>query len=269
MNGKRDQYDDAWLERLDAIVIEEEISSPATDDDELLQIAAQLFTDLAPLREMDSTAQAHLQRLETRLYAQKLPSFAFPKRWVFQPRVLIAIASLLLLLGLGVLSIASPQALAATWNSIVQVEQNLWYKPTDRMINVHSASTPFIPPPPVKMLSPTKVKLLLPVPPPPNTQLVRASLTISQLTPVRYTAHYRIAGQDVYLSEQLTSSSSSSISASMQTVQIGSIQGEFYDEGNGNTLLTWHEDGVFCQLTGKLPITQLVEFARQFRLTEQ
>lgn len=78
-----------------------------------------------------------------------------------------------------------------------------------------------------------------------------------------FVADYHIAGQDVLLYEQ--PSDEIPLSSIAQKVQIGSIEGQLFQDSAGNNALQWYQHDMMCQLTSKLVTQRLLVLASTFQ----
>jgi hypothetical protein len=80
---------------------------------------------------------------------------------------------------------------------------------------------------------------------------------------VTFVADYHVRGQDVLLYEQ--PSAAAFPAANAQTVQIGAIEGQLFQDDTGTSALQWYQHGMICQITSKLPVEHLVTLASTFQ----
>ena len=252
MKRDHDEYSDEWLDRLDAIASGGKAA--ATDDDELLSIAARLYTELAPLREMGKPATTRSQQTPWHhaVYARakRKPTYHFSRSSVL-------IATLLLLV--ITLSIVNRGGLATLWGNAT----NLWHTSTslDQLQGLSVASLPR----PHAGIEPLP---LLPATLPEDTQASTYGVITDTGNPnllITFVADYHIAGQDVLLYEQPSDIPFSS--STTQTVHIGNgnIEGHIFQDDTGTSALQWYEHGMACQLTSTLAIPRLVALASKFQ----
>ncbi len=78
-----------------------------------------------------------------------------------------------------------------------------------------------------------------------------------------FVADYRIKGQDLQLFEQ--PSDVTFLSTTAQSVQIGTREGQLFQDDAGNHALQWYQNNMLCQLTSKLPTALLIEIAGVFQ----
>jgi Sigma-70 region 2/Domain of unknown function (DUF4367) len=110
------------------------------------------------------------------------------------------------------------------------------------------------------------VRPLLPVEVPAGTQSVEFGIITDSTDPRAFTAFvadYRIAGQDVSVYERPADLVFPSSAA--QSVYIGSMKGQLFQDDAGNSILQWYQDGMTCQLASTLPANELIAIARQFQ----
>ena len=247
MEPERDQPTQAWLDELDAIVSGH--TSPTAHDDELLQIAERLASGLKPLQGMNVEAEQRRQRLLRRLRAR--PAKAARRRVYRSRSALLAAALLVVILiggvfGAGRLWGAAGQVLNAA-TSLNQLQG----------ISVASLSRPHAGLHPLPLL-PTAL--------PDGTQSAAYGVITDDhdrnLLKV-FVADYRVAGQDVSLYEQ--PSSFFFIAPSAQTVAIGGLEGQVFEDNTGTHAVQWYQDEMICQLTSTLSVEQLVALARLFQ----
>jgi hypothetical protein len=246
-----DRPGDDWLDNLD-VIIAGKASLPEEDKD-LLHVAVRLASALAPLR-------AIAQR-DTSDYPRKHPYMQAEHRRVRWPKgialkrmwLLAALLALLVCLT-GIVSISGK---ATLWNRAMQA----WHTSTslDQINGVSIASLA----PPHAGLKPLP---LLPVVLPPNTQATAYGVLTDASNPnimTTFVADYRINRRDVQLYEQ--PSDAQFLSPSGQMVQIGALQGQLFQDEAGNHALQWYQHDMMCQLTSKLPVSQLVDLASVFQ----
>ncbi len=251
MKHDHDRYTDAWLNRLDAIVAGE--NDPSASDDDLLQLATRLVTALAPLQEMRRAAERRGQRLPSHLrvkYAR-----VTHKRVHRLSRLSLLVA--ILLIFVLVVGIVSTGGLAAIWGRAAQV----WHASTSldqiKGLSVASLSRPH---------AGLKPLPLLPAFLPGDTQAAAYGVITDQANPNvlnTFVADYSIAGQDLLLYEQPSYGPFTSSIA--KTVQIGTIEGQLFQDDAGNNALQWYQHGMACQITSKLAVERLVALASIFQ----
>ncbi len=247
MTPEHDQPTQAWLDELDAIVAGHE--SQAAQDDELLQLARRLTSGLKPLQRLDEGAEQRRQRLLRRLRAQPAQT---ARRRVYRSRsALLAAALLVVVLISGVFGAGRLWSTAGqVWNAATSLNQL-------QGISVASLARPHAGLHPLPLL-PTAL--------PAETQSAAYGVITDDhdrnLLKV-FVADYRVAGQDVSLYEQ--PSSFFFIAPSAQTVPIGALEGQVFEDNAGTHALQWYQDEMICQLTSRLPVEQLVALARLFQ----
>ena len=240
--------DDTWQEKLDKIIAGEQVQ--ATSDDELIEVAQRLHQALAPLQEMDKAALQHRQQLLARLHTKYTyhPPVHHSSRFL-----LLSVTILALLLTIGSMNIG----LGRVWEGATQ----LWRVSTSlkqiQNVSVASLSRPHAGLRPLPLL-PTVL--------PADTQASNYGVITATSDPnvlTTFVADYHIAGQDVLLYEQPTDEVP--LSPIAQRVQIGSIEGQLFQDDAGNNALQWYQQGMLCQLTGKLAPQRLLTLASTFR----
>lgn len=250
MNSNQDRYDGDWLDSLDSLIAGDAL--PPEEDADLLPVATRLASALAPLRE--ASRRASKQRFHANPHiANGQPGRKRRVRQRFAPAQLLAVALLLLLslVGIGV------KEGAAWWQGAHGVLQQMTSLDQINGISIASLS------PPHAGLKPLP---LLPASFPANTQASTYGVLTDASNPNRMTtfvADYHINGQDVQLFEQ--PSTVMFLSTTAQTVQIGALQGQLFQNSAGDHALQWYQNNMLCQLTSKLPVTLLVQLASSFR----
>ena len=253
------EYTDAWLDKLDAIAAGESV--PSAQDDELLDVAARLTKELAPLREMDRTAELHRQHLSFQLRARQTvgadtlrpaPMYRPAKH---RPRLsVLAAALLLIVLAVGMMSRGE---LGALWGNVMQ----LWHTSTSldqvKGIDIASLERPH---------AGLKPLPLLPAVLPNDTEASAYGVITDSANPNvlnTFVADYQIAGQQVWLYEQPSDIPFSSSTA--RTVLIGTLEGQWFQDDVGNNALQWYQHNMVCQITSRLPVNRLVALASTFQ----
>jgi hypothetical protein len=246
-----DRPGENWLDNLDAIIAGD---APLPEEDkDLLHVATRLASALAPLRVM-----AHRDASD---YPRKHPYMQVEHRWVRRPnRIALSrtwLLAILLALLVCITGIGSVIGTATLWNRAIQA----WHISTslDQVNGVSIASLA----PPHAGLKPLP---LLPVVLPPNTQATTYGVLTDASDPnimTTFVADYRVNRQDVQLYEQ--PSDVQFLSASAQMVQIGTRQGQLFQDEVGNHALQWYQNDMMCQLTSKLPVSQLINLASVFQ----
>ena len=94
-----------------------------------------------------------------------------------------------------------------------------------------------------------------------NYGVITASSDPNVLT--TFVADYHIAGQDVLLYEQPTDEVP--LSSIAKRVQIGSMEGQLFQDDVGDNALQWYQQGMMCQLTSKLMPQRLLTLASTFQ----
>lgn len=250
MKSEEEQPTQAWLDEVDAIIAGHD--SPAANEDELLQLAKRLKTDLTPLRTMNRAAEQRRLRLLGRLRATQ--TLAARKRLVHARSALLLALLLMVVLASGTLGAG---ALAGMWGAATQV----WNAATS-LQQVQGVS--------IAQLERTHPGLhplpLLPTALPRDTQGAAYGVVTDAHDPnllKGFVADYQIAGQDVSLYEQPFSLPLTSSAAQM--VPIGALEGQVFQDDAGNHALQWYQDGMECQLTSTLSVERLVTLASLFR----
>lgn len=248
MKPEREQPTQAWLDRLDAIVAGH--AAPAEQDDELLQLAERLASGLKPLQGMDEEAEQRRQRLLRRLRARPAQT---ARRRVYRLRFAPLVAALLV----AALLISGVFGAGRLWGAAGQVLNAATSLNQLQGISVAALSRPHAGLHPLPLL-PTAL--------PAETQSAAYGVITDDhdrnLLKV-FVADYRVAGQDVSLYEQ--PSSFFFIAPSAQTVAIGGLEGQVFEDNTGTHALQWYQDEMECQLTSKLSVDQLVALARLFQ----
>ncbi len=253
MKRRRENYDDAWFAKLDAIVTGRE--TPASEDDDLLHVAAKLADALSPLNQLDtSNARAsHLTSTDSQLPRPTMASARSRKRSLLQTLLTIA-AVLFVLFGIVGACPTNTQVAAATRD----VGQHIWQSATSfEQIDASS----------IALLAAKKagVRPLLPATVPANTQSVEFGIVTDDTSPQSFrafVADYRITGQDVSIYEQATNLVVPSSAA--QNIPVGLSEGHLFQDNAGNSILQWYQDGMTCQMASTLPAHELLTLARQF-----
>lgn len=247
MTSEHDQPTQVWLDELDAIVAGHD--SPAVQDDERLQLAQRLLVELKPLQRMDERAEQRRQRLFRRLRTQPVRS---AQRQVYRSRPALLTGALLVVFLISVVFGAGRLwgAAGQVWNAATSLNQL-------QGVSVASLSRPHAGLHPLPLLPTTLLD---------GTQSAAYGVITDEhdrnLLKV-FVADYRVAGQDVSLYEQPSSFFLTVPSA--QTVSIGALQGQVFEDTTGTHALQWYQDGMQCQLTSTLPVEQLVALAEGFQ----
>jgi hypothetical protein len=249
MKPEEEQPTSAWLDELDAIAAGRD--SPAADEDDLLQLAQRLTITLAPLRTMNRPAEQQRQRLLGRLRAaQARAARKQPLR--ARPALLVALLLLVVLasgtLGAGVLS-GLWGAASQVWNAATSLQQVQGVS-LAQLARAHPGLHPLP---------------LLPAALPGDTAGSAYGVITDAHDPnllKGFVADYQIGGQDVALFEQPSSFPLTSSAA--QSISIGALQGQVFEDDAGNHALQWYQDGMQCQLTSRLPVERLVALASVF-----
>ncbi len=240
MNRNHDRYGKDWLD------------NPA-EDEYLLHVATRLASALAPLRETARTAATNGQNARSHPLLRQSWIERQTRRHSSPVRLLVA-AMLLLVCLTG---IVSPIGAMTLWHGAHQALQA-------------STSLDQINGIPIASLSPPHAGLkplpLLPTILPANMQASTYGVLTDAPDPnimTTFVADYHINGQDVQLFEQ--SSDVAFLSTSAQTVQIGTRQGQLFQDNAGNHALQWYQNNMLCQLTSKLPASLLIQLASVFQ----
>lgn len=251
MKDDFDQYADAWLEKLDAIVAGDNV--PSANDDELLHLATRLVTALAPLQEMHRAAEVRSQRLPLNLRADYARVIQKPRHLFSRSFLLVAA----LLLGVFLIVMMNIAGLTAIWGSAAKI----WHASTSldqvKGLTIAGLSRPH----PGLMPLP-----LLPAVLPGDTHAAAYGVITDQADPdllITFVADYHIGGQDVWLYEQPSDLPFSSSAA--KTVRIGDIEGQLFQDDAGNYALQWSQHGMVCQIISKLSVERLLALAITFQ----
>ncbi len=253
MKRRREDHDEAWFARLDAIVAGRE--TPTPEDDDILHVAAKLAAAFSPLNQQETFDMRDVQSTHANPQRHLPPVVAARsrKRSVLQT-LLITAAVLFVLFGIVGACPANTQVAAATWN----VGQHVWQAATSfEQIDASSLA----------LLAAEKagVHPLLPVTVPANTQSVEFGIITDETNPRAFrafVADYRITGQDVSLYEQATNLVLPSSEA--QNMSVNTYEGHVFQDTVGNSILQWYQDGMTCQMASALPVHELLALARQF-----
>jgi hypothetical protein len=251
----QNEYSDEWLAALDSIASGDK--APFPHDDELLQVAERLYTELAPLRDKGNAASMHhLRQQYTPANSMQARSPRSVRKPIHRfPHSSLLIATLLLLV--ITLSIVHVGGLTPLWSGVT----NAWHNSTsfDQLQGISVASLPR----PHKGIEPLP---LLPASLPGDTQASTYGVITDTANPnllITFVADYRIAGQDVLLYEQPSAIPFSTSSG--KTVAIGGLEGRLFQDERGTNALQWYDHGMACQLTSKLPVARLVDLATGFQ----
>lgn len=256
MKKRKGEFDDTWFDKLDAIVAGN--NDGKADDDELLQVAAKLAVALSPLNQAQSNGQQsphppeHTRRSMITNVARRSKSSQRRMFW----RSLLAVAAILFLVfGIGSTCATSPRVSAAA----IQVSRQVWQTATSfEQVDASSIA--------ILSVKNSGMRPLLPVKLPANTESVEFGIVVDSSNPRAFTAFvadYRIMGQDISVYEQPLDLTTPSLGA--QTVQIGSLTGQLFQDNAGNRILQWFQDGMTCQMASTLPANELIMVARQFQ----
>ncbi|HEY7123667.1 MAG TPA: hypothetical protein VH540_06910 [Ktedonobacterales bacterium] len=250
MNPEEEPPSGEWLDRLERALAGE--NAPEGEQDEVLELAAQLGGALAPLRTLDETAQQHRLRLLRRFQGRPTP--LPPRQRLPRPRLLLLLATFLLVaLSIGVLGLAGLGGLRQAATTALRDSTSLTQI---NGLSVTGLSRPHagIHPYP-----------LLPATLPADTHASAYGVITSPSDPnllSAFVADYRISGQDVLVYEQ--PSDLLFPSASAQPVQIGTQPGQIFQDAAGTRALQWVQSGMLCQLTSKLSVERLTALALLF-----
>jgi hypothetical protein len=251
MNEQQEEAEGAWLDRLDEIA--DGVDEPSPDDDELLQLARQIRSALAPSRELDAPARAHRQRLKGDLRARLATRKRSWQRWVFRPLMVAAALLLFILFGPGLI-----------------FEMNLAGQSIHPGTNVEGWHMPDLPPvDSYEMLSPTHkpsdLVLLLPTNLVPNAYLLAISTsTYGANAPA---PDYLIYEQNalIYESPSPPLPSIAYSNSVYQTLHAGNTP-IFVMQTNGNTRLEWYQNGLLCDFVSNQPLVQSLAMIQQLQL---
>ena len=252
MKHHADRPGDEWLDHLDAMIAGDAL--PSEEDEELLHVATRLASALAPLRAMtqrDASShpcqQAYMQ--PERRWGRRPAGLAPSRAW------LLAVATLVLLVCItGLMSVIGA---ATLWKGATQA---LYTSTSLDQLNGISIAKLSHPRAGLKPLP------LLPAVLPAETQATTYGVLTDASDPnvmTTFVADYHINGRDVQLYEQ--PADVKFLSTSAQTVQIGTRQGQVFQDGTGNHALQWYQNAMMCQLTSKLSVAQLIQLASVFQ----
>ncbi len=253
MKRRREDHDEAWFAKLDAIVAGRE--TPTPEDDDVLHLAAKLTAALSPLNQLDTFEVQDVQSIHVNSQEHLPPVVAARsrKRSVLQT-LLTTVAVLFVLFGIVGACPVTTQVATATQN----VGQQIWQDATSfEQIDASSLA----------LLAAKKagVRPLLPVTVPANTQSVEFGVVTDETSPQTFrafVADYRIMGQDVSLYEQATNLVVPSSAA--HNTSVNTYEGHVFQDTAGNSILQWYQDGMTCQMASTLPLQELLALARQF-----
>jgi hypothetical protein len=230
--------------------------TPAPEEQqELLQVATRLASALTPLREM-AQSEASIRPYQ---YPSRRGVPAHRRgRWpggIASLRTGLLAAVIALLFSLTVMSIA-PGA-GRLWQGATQVLHASTSLEQINGVSLDSLARPHAGIRPLPLL-PTVV--------PAHTQAITYGVLTDISNPdvmTTFVADYHIDGQDVLLYEQ--PSDVQFLSPSAPTVQIGTRQGQLFQDNAGNHALQWYQNAMLCQLTSKLPTALLIQLASVFQ----
>jgi hypothetical protein len=275
MREKREHIDDEWLDRLDDIAAG--MDEPSPHDDELLHVAWQLTSALAPLRELDAPARAHRHRLgmqlRTQLAGLSLTSLTYPhtwKKWLFRPLVAAAAVLLFVLLGPGLIfefNLAGENAGArhdssAQSSSVHHNQRSTAGEAGWRAPNLLSEFSFTIMPP--KEI-PRGLTLLLPLNLPSNAYLVSINNgRYGSNTPI---ATYLIYTMNAHLYEAPVQPLPTNVyqNSAYTSIQIGTMHGILLLTGGGENRIEWYEQGLLCDLVSRAPVSAMVSMIEDLR----
>lgn len=255
MKKPENEPDDAWFDRLDAIVMGNESAPP---DDELLYVAARLSQALAPLDETHGAANERTPYIGGQ--EQRLSHHLVERNQARSPvkiaRLLLKTAAVLFLMfGIGGTCAASPQLSAAAW----QTGRQIWQAATSfEQIDATSVA--------LSAVKNAGVRPLLPVRLPAGTQAVEFGIIVDSGDPrifMAFAADYHVMEQDISVYERPANLLWPSSAA--RAVSIGTLPGQFFQDASGNRILQWYQDGMTCQMASRLPISILIAIAHQFQ----
>ncbi len=253
MKRRRDKYDEAWFEKLDAIVTGREVPTP--EDDDLLQVAAKLANALSPLNQSNTSdvQNAYSTQANSPVQHYTIAPARSRKRSLLQTLLTVA-AVLFVLFGIVGTCPTNTQVVVATRD----VGQHFWQAATSfEQIDVSSLA--------LLIVKKVGVRPLLPATVPAETQSVEFGIIMDDTNPPTFrafTSDYRITGQDVSIYEQATNLVVPSSAA--QIVSVGTYEGHLFQDDAGNRILQWYQDGMTCQIASMLPAHELLALARQF-----
>lgn len=253
MKRCRETYDEAWFERLDAIVTGRE--APTPEDDDLLHVAAKLAKALSSLNQPDTSDEQEASSTHANLQGQHhtIAPVRSRKRSWRQP-LLTGAAVLFVLFGIIGACPTKMQVGVATRD----IGQHIWQAATSfEQIDASSLA--------LLAVKKSGVRPLLPATVPAETQAVEFGIIMDDTHPPTFrafTSDYRITGQEVSIYEQVANLVVPSSAA--QNVSVDRYEGHLFQDDAGNRILQWYQDGMTCQMASTLPVYELLALARQF-----
>lgn len=251
MNKRKDGYDDAWFEKLDAIVTGEH--APIDEDDELLHVAAKLSDALAPL---SRTVAMDEQNRRPADIQQQLHTIVPVSRSRPLLRSVLTMVAVLFVLFTMVGACPIPPPLSEV---MLTVGKQAWQTATSfEQIDASSVA--------LLAIKSAGVRPLLPQKLPVSTRSVEFGIITDASdahTFIAFAADYRITGQDISVYEQPANLVFSS--SATQHILIGTSQGQIFQDDAGNHVLQWYQDGMTCQIASVLPMNELLAIAHQFQ----
>lgn len=247
MKRRKENHDDAWFAKLDAIVTGRE--TPTPEDDDVLHVAAKLADALAPLNTLNTEDMQDMNTTSTHVSHPPTMPVKSGKRSLLW-RVLTTAAVLFVLFGIVGACPANTQ--------IVNAGQHIWEAATS-FEQIDASSLAFL------AAKKSGVRPLLPAILPANTQSIEFGIITDETNPQAFrafTADYRITGQDVSLYEQATNLVIPSSAA--QNISINTYEGQVFQDTSGTSILQWYQDGMTCQMASTLSLHELLALARQF-----
>ncbi len=256
MNEHRDEFDETWFDKLDAIITGKE--NPSPEDDDLLHVAAKLSEAFSGINVL-GTVHEPKQR-PAKAYRQARQNEAAliimrPKYRLLLRGLLTTAAIVFVLFSAGGACPASSRVSAAT----LKVGKQIWQAATS-FEQVDASSVALL------VVKEARVRPLLPIELPAGTQSVEFGLITDSTDPrafIAFAADYRVMGQDMSVYERPANLVYPSSEA--QNISIRSIKGQLFQDASGNSILQWYQDGMTCQIASMLPAQELVAIARQFK----
>lgn len=249
-----EDFDDAWLERLDAVIAGEHV--PQEQQDERLHLAKQLSDTLSPLTTLSTKDEEAYRRMRAKLHEQLPEAQDRMQRFkpVRQHLCLLTVLALLCLLSLGIVELRSLGGIAVSRNAgaLGQAQR----PDPSQLARPHAGIHPLP---------------LLPAVQPRGTQTVLYGVVTDPHDPnllLQFVMDYRIQGHDLLLTEQPSPLpfTSSSHSKKVRNVRIGNnLVGQVFQDDQGNTALQWYQNQMVCQFVSTLPDVRMIEIASAFR----
>lgn len=236
----QEELDEAWFDRLDALIAGEELPA-STDDDELLQMAARLKDLFAPLRTLHNDKDGKLIELfgESKNFEDDLPGrFVLPekpvrlKRSFSQKLLAIVAAAVFLVLGVRMLF---PPLLAQMAHQGQQFGSILRFQGDDTSAVSGDDSDP--------------------------TLTGNFAIKYGGSHHYWYNCHLAMYGYNAFLYVEPHSRSLVSASKGLQVVKLGTIKGFLDHDSDGKSVVIWPQRGMDYYLFSKLPSRELVNLA--------